>query len=211
MNQRRPLPDLPWVANVHNAIDVSRYQVDRNPGDSLLFLGRMSPDKGVHVAVQVARAAGIPLRIAAKMREPAERAYFEDAIQPLGDGVEYLGEVSGPEKLELLAGATCLLNPLCWPEPFGMVMIEALACGTPVVATPCGSVPELVDDGVTGFVRESHDELVEALGEVDELDRNTCRKVASDRFSSARMVARHVELYQSIVCSNDPARTTSPA
>jgi glycosyltransferase involved in cell wall biosynthesis len=204
--------DIPIAAVIHHGVDVDELPSGPGDGDYALFLGRMSATKGVHVAARVARAAGTPLRIAAKMREPAERAYFREAVEPLlGDGVEYLGEVSGQEKLELLAGATCLLNPLAWPEPFGMVMIESLACGTPVVATPCGSVPDLIDDGVTGFVRDSEDELAQALGQVQDLDRKMCRKVASDRFSSSGMVARHVELYRSIVGSEDPARRTRPA
>jgi glycosyltransferase involved in cell wall biosynthesis len=164
-----------------------------------LFLGRLSPDKGVHVAARVARTAGIPLRIAAKMREPAERAYFEASVAPLlGGDVTYIGEVNGRDKLDLLAGASCLLNPLAWPEPFGMVMIEALACGTPVVATPCGSVPEIVTEGVTGFVRGAEAELAEAMGRAGELDRTLCRKDAATRFSTARMVADHVELYERV-------------
>ena len=178
-----------------------------------LFLGRMCPDKGVHVAVAGRPGRGHPL---ADRRQDARagraRRTSRTRVQPLlGDGVEYLGEVGGRDKLALLAGATCLLNPMRWPEPFGMVMIEALACGTPVVATPCGSVPEIIDDGVTGFVRESHEGLVAALGEVAGLDRNACRKVASDRFSSSRMVAQHLDLYRSIARSDDPALRMQPA
>jgi glycosyltransferase involved in cell wall biosynthesis len=157
----------------------------------------MSPDKGVHVAARVARAAGVPLRIAAKMREPAELAYFEHEVAPLlGVDVEYVGEAGGREKLDLLAGARCLLNPLAWPEPFGMVMIEALASGTPVVATPCGSVPELITDGVTGFIAATDVGLVAALVGVGAIDRSRCRKEADIRFSTARMVADHLDVYQ---------------
>src|SRR5207248_10690509 len=122
-------------------------------GEYAVSLGRMNPDKGIDVAIEVARRAGVPLRIAAKLQEPAEQEYFASCIEPLlGGDVEYIGEVAGAEKQDLLGGAVCLLNPIRWDEPFGMVMIEALACGTPVVATPRGAVPEIVDHGVNGFV-----------------------------------------------------------
>ena len=127
--------EIPVAAVIYHGVDVNEFPIGTGDGDYAVFLGRMSPDKGVHIAARAARRAGVPLRIAAKMREPAEFAYFEREVKPLlGGGVEYVGEVGGQAKLELLARATCLLNPLTWPEPFGMVMIEALACGTPVVA-----------------------------------------------------------------------------
>jgi glycosyltransferase involved in cell wall biosynthesis len=191
------------AAVIHHGVDVERFPVGDGSGGYALFLGRMSPDKAAHVAARVAREAGMPLRIAAKMREPAERAYFDAEVAPLlGGDVEYVGEVGGREKLELLADAACLLNPVAWPEPFGMVMIEALACGTPVVATPCGSVPEIVCDGITGFVRSSEAELIEALGQVGELDRAWCRRDAEARFSTQRMVADHVALYRQAVATH---------
>jgi glycosyltransferase involved in cell wall biosynthesis len=188
---------IPIAAVIHHGVDVDAFPHGTGNGGYALFLGRMSPDKGVHAAAQVAMAAGVPLRIAAKMREPAEHAYFGEHIAPLlGDGVEYVGEVGGADKLELLAGASCLLNPIAWPEPFGMVMIEALACGTPVVATPHGSVRELISDGVTGYVRHDEAGLVDALRQVGGLDRARCRKEAAARFSTERMVADHVRLYE---------------
>jgi glycosyltransferase involved in cell wall biosynthesis len=137
------------------------------------------------------------LRIAAKMSEPAERFYFEQEVRPLlGDGIEYVGEVGRADKLALLGGATCLLNPIAWPEPFGMVMVEALACGTPVVATPLGAVPEIVDDGVTGFVRSGEGSLAEAVLAAAYLDREACRQTVAERFSAERMVADHLEVYR---------------
>jgi glycosyltransferase involved in cell wall biosynthesis len=152
----------------------------------------------VHTAVQIARAAGMPLRIAAKMWEAEERDYFRAQVEPLlGGDVEYVGEVGGDDKHAFLAEATCLLNPIAWPEPFGMVMIEALACGTPVVGTPLGAAPEIVDDGATGFLRHSVADLAEALGRVGEIDRGACRAVAAARFSAARMAADHLRLYES--------------
>lgn len=192
----------PIAAVIHHGVDVERFPFGRGDGGYALFLGRMNPDKGVATAIRVARAAGMPLRIAAKCREQPERAYFESEVAPLlGDDVEYLGEVGGAAKVELLAGARCLLNPIAWPEPFGMVMIEAMACGTPVVATPCGSVPELVTDGVTGFVRSGEDGLAEALARVGDLERAACRAEAEQRFSTSRMVDEHVAVYESVAAA----------
>jgi glycosyltransferase involved in cell wall biosynthesis len=191
--------EIPIAAVIHHGVDLDAYTVGDGDGGYALFLGRMSPDKGVHVAARLAREAGVPLRIAAKMREPAERAYFDRHVAPLlGPDVEYVGEVGGRDKSELLARATCLLNPIQWPEPFGMVMIEALASGTPVVATPRGSVREIVTDGVTGLVAETDRDLVTALRHVDELDRTACRREAVTRFSIDRMVDDHVALYSRV-------------
>lgn len=188
------------AAVIHHGVDLDRYQPGPGDGGYALFLGRMCADKGVTTAIEVARAAHLPLKIAAKVREPHEIAYLEAHVAPLlGHGVELLGEVGGRDKVELLGGARCLLNPIAWPEPFGMVMIEALACATPVVATPCGSVPELVDDGRTGFVRATFDGLVDALEHVDALDRASCRADAAERFSIERMAADHVALYERVL------------
>ena len=170
MNQRRPLPDLPWVANVHNAIDVSRYQVDRHPGDSLLFLGRMSPDKGAHRAIRIAKRLGRPLEIAAKCREPGEIAYFDEFVAPhLDDDIRYVGEVDHDEKCALLARAHALVVPIEWEEPFGLVMIEALASGTPVVAMRRGSVPEILRHGETAMIA---DDLAGMVAMVDQVGRS---------------------------------------
>jgi glycosyltransferase involved in cell wall biosynthesis len=159
----------------------------------------VSADKGIDAAIRVARRAGVPLRIAAKMHEPAEQEFFESTIEPqLGSDVEFVGELGFDDKLALLREATCLLNPIAWGEPFGMVMVEALACGTPVVATAKGSVPEIVEDGVTGFVCGGEIELVAALHNVDSIDRARCRKAAETRFSAERMVADHVALYEQV-------------
>ena len=188
---------------IHHGIDVDAHPPGGGEGGYALFLGRMSPDKGVHTAAQVAGDAGMPLRIAAKMREPAERAYFREQVEPLlGNGIEYVGEVAGPAKLELLRDAVCLLNPIDWDEPFGMVMIEAMACGTPIVATPRGSTPELIDEGVTGFVRGSFDGLVGAVAKAGSLDRTRVREVAEDRFSADRMVAWHLQLYGRVIADH---------
>ena len=166
------LPELPWVANVPNAIDISRYDVERVPGDGIAFLGRMSPDKGVHTAIEVARATGRPLRIAAKCREEGELEYFRTVIEPeLSAEIEYVGELDHTDKVELLRTSHCLLFPIEWEEPFGLVMIEAMACGTPVVATRRGSVPEVVSHGRTGLIVERPSELPRAVELVGALDQ----------------------------------------
>lgn len=169
-------------------------------GGYALFLGRMNPTKGAHVAAAVARKAGIPLRIAGKCQEKLEIDYVETVIKPLlGSDVEYLGEVDHAAKLELLGRATVLLNPISWPEPFGMVMIESLACGTPVVTTPFGAAPEIVDDGVTGFVRDGEQALVDAVVRVGEIDRWRCRAAVEGHFSLRRMVDEHVDLFRRVI------------
>lgn len=160
-------------------------------------MGRMTAEKGVHVAARVARVAGMPLVIAAKMSEPAEKAYFHQQVKPLlGGDIEYVGEVGGAEKVELLADAVCLLNPIDWAEPFGMVMVEAGACGTPVVATARGAAAEIVMDEVSGFVCAGEAALVQALGRVEKLERDMCRQVVAELFSAERMVDRHLSVYR---------------
>jgi glycosyltransferase involved in cell wall biosynthesis len=196
---RRAPNDLPVAAVIYHGLDLDRYRFDGAGGSYLVALGRMSHDKGIDVAIDVARQAGMPLRIAAKMREPAEREYFEQVIRPrLGGSISYVGEVGHHDKVELLGGARALLNPIRWPEPFGLVMIEALACGTPVIATAQGAVPELVADGVTGFIAGTAKELVAAVGAVDAIDRRWCRGVAEVRFSMDRMARDHEALYRTL-------------
>jgi glycosyltransferase involved in cell wall biosynthesis len=188
---------IPLAGVIHHGVDPRRFPVGRGAGGYAAFLGRMNPAKGVDTAIRVARRAGMPLKIAAKMRERAEREYFQEEVEPLlGEGVDYVGEVGGDEKLALLADATCLLNPIVWPEPFGMVMIEALACGTPVVATPAGAAPEIVDDGVTGLLRRDEESLAKAVNEAPSLDRAACRGAVEARFSAQVMADRHIAVYQ---------------
>jgi glycosyltransferase involved in cell wall biosynthesis len=187
------------AAVIHHGVSLADFPVGKGGGGYAMFLGRMHPGKAPHVAAQIAREAGFPLKIAAKMNEPAEHAYFEEMVRPLlGGNVEYVGEVDRPAKLALLSQAECLLNPIAWPEPFGMVMIEALACGTPVLTTPFGAAPEIVRDGVVGFVRPGLADLVEALGHVHEIDRVACRTRVAERFSVERMVADHADLYERV-------------
>jgi glycosyltransferase involved in cell wall biosynthesis len=199
--------DVPIARVIHHGLDTTRFPIGDGEGGYALFLGRMSPTKGVEAAITVARRAGIPLVIAAKQRERREREYFDAVIRPqLGTDVQYVGEVGGLDKLRLIGEATALLNPICWDEPFGMCMIEALACGTPVVATPRGSVPEIVDDGVTGFVRASTHDLADALRKVNRLDRRDCRASVESRFSMQRMVADHLAFYADVLAGRVAGR-----
>jgi glycosyltransferase involved in cell wall biosynthesis len=199
-NQAASAPEIAVDRVIHHGVDPDRYPVGRGDGGYLLFLGRMTPDKGVREAVAVARAAGRRLIIAAKAREAAEQRYFAEHIEPLLDhGVHFVGEVNGEIKLALLAGASALLNPIQWAEPFGLVMIEAMACGTPVVGCPNGAAPEIVDDGRTGFLCSDSASLVEAIQRVPDLDRAACRAAVIERFSTTRMVADHVALYRDML------------
>jgi glycosyltransferase involved in cell wall biosynthesis len=182
---------------IHHGVDASMIPVGRGDGGYICFLGRMSPDKGVSTAIDVAVAAGIPLRIAAKMHETAEIDYFRQAVEPrLGPGVEYLGELRAEEKFALLGGALAMLNPIAWDEPFGMVMIESLATGTPVLTTGRGAAREIVVDGITGFIRASRRGLVAALALVGGLDRRACRRATEEHFSARRMAQDYAEVYQ---------------
>ncbi|MGH9292093.1 MAG: glycosyltransferase family 4 protein [Acidimicrobiales bacterium] len=188
------------AAVIHHGVDVDEFPEGDGKGGYAMFLGRLAPTKGVHVAAQVAREAGIPLLIAGKCSEPAEQAYFEERVKPLlGGKVEFVGELGRKSKLDLLSKASCLLNPIAWREPFGMVMIEALACGTPVVATNRGAAPEIVEDGVTGVLADGVPALVEALAAVPSLDRERCRQAARDHFSVEKMVAGHLSVYWSLL------------
>jgi glycosyltransferase involved in cell wall biosynthesis len=199
-NQAASAPEVAVDRVIHHGIDPDRYPVGRGDGGYLLFLGRMTPDKGVREAVAIARAAGQHLVIAAKAREAAEQRYFAEEIEPLlDDGVHFVGEVAGEIKLALLGGAAALLNPIQWSEPFGLVMIEAMACGTPVVACPNGSAPEIVDDGETGFLCSESAALVEAVRQIHDLNRAACRAAVIERFSTTRMVADHLAVYRDML------------
>jgi glycosyltransferase involved in cell wall biosynthesis len=189
--------DIPIAAVVHHGVDLAEFPIGAGRGGYMASLARMAPEKGVHRAVALARAAGVQLRIAAKMREPREEQYFDEFIRPhLGDDVVYLGELGADDKRALLADATALLNPIEWPEPFGMAMVEALACGTPVIACPNGAAPEIVDHGVTGFLGSTDDELVAAIRHVGDIDRTACRQRVVELFSMERMVEGHVRVYR---------------
>jgi glycosyltransferase involved in cell wall biosynthesis len=199
---------------IHHGIDVAAVPEGDGGGDDrgpyLVFLGRMNPAKGIVEAIAVARATGVRLLIAAKMREPLEFAYYDDIVAPrCRDGIEYLGEVGSADKYRLLGGATALLNPIQWPEPFGLVMIEALATGTPVISTRRGAAPEIVRHGRTGFLCDDHDSLVRAVRSADRLDRRECRADMARRFSVETMVARHVTAYRELFTDGSGAATVS--
>ena len=185
---------------IHHGVDLDAFPVGHGDGGYYLYLGRMAPYKGALQAALVARTAGVRLLIAAKMRDDLERRFFAERVAPvLGGGVEFIGEVTAHERLELLQGARALLNPIDWPEPFGLVMIEALSCGTPVLASAKGAAPEIIDHGATGYVCADQAEMVQYLQRVDELDRAACRAVAEARFSAARMVESHLRLYERLL------------
>jgi glycosyltransferase involved in cell wall biosynthesis len=210
-SQRRMAPDLPWLGTVHNGIAVEEYPFRAKKEDFVLFLGRMNPDKGAHVAIEAARAAGRRLVLAGKCSEDMERRYFEDEVRPrLGPDVEWIEEADAERKKELCASARCLLFPIQWEEPFGMVMIEAMACGTPVVALERGSVPEVVLDGVTGFVMRSAEELPGAIDRVDELDPFRCRAHVQERFDVSRMVDGYQAMYRQMTAAPVRRRDSLP-
>ncbi|MCH1866526.1 glycosyltransferase family 4 protein [Nocardioides sp. CFH 31398] len=198
---------VPVAAVIHHGLDVDVVPPGAGTGGYASFLGRMSPEKGPREAALVARAAGVPLLMAAKLRERAEREYFDAEVRPLlCSDVEYVGELGPAEKLQLLGDSFALLNPMQWAEPFGLVMIEALAAGTPVVATPVGSAPEIVDDGVTGLLRDRPAALAAALLDASYLDRSRCRSAVARRFSTERMVDAHLRLYEALAADVAPGR-----
>ncbi|NMO88343.1 glycosyltransferase family 4 protein [Actinomycetospora sp. TBRC 11914] len=208
--QRGDLPSAHWAATVPNGVRPDRFPFHAEKGEYALFLGRMSPDKGPVSAIDAARAAGIPLVMAAKCREDSEVAYFDRAVEPLlGGDVEWIGEVGGRRKLDLLAGARCLLFPIDWEEPFGMVMIEAMACGTPVVALRRGAVPEVVDHGRTGWVCDRPAELPGALLRAHEIDPRDCRAVVEGRYSDAALAANYERVYRRVAAG--PQEVARPA
>jgi glycosyltransferase involved in cell wall biosynthesis len=207
LNQQRQRPALPWIANCPNAIDFAGYPFAPLRGEYLLFLGRMSPDKGAHRAIEVALETGLPLKIAGKKREPLEQDYYDTFVSPyLSDQIEFVGEVGQQEKVELLRGARATLFPISWEEPFGLVMIESMACGTPVIATRRGAVPEVIEHGVTGLIVDNHHQMAAALEAADRLDPREIRRRAELRFSPAQMVADYVSAYASTLAEADAAR-----
>src|SRR5215475_5420738 len=198
--QRAPLPWVNWLGTVYHGLPKDLYTFREIPGTYLAFLGRISPEKGVEQAIAIAQQAGMPLKIAAKV-DRADRAYFQKVVRPLLKSplVEYVGEVGGDNKDAFLGEAYALLFPIDWPEPFGLVMIEAMACGTPVIAYSGGSVAEVMDDGVTGFVVKDIDEAVQAVERVPALSRARCRQVFEERFSASRMARDYLRLYKKLL------------
>lgn len=205
-HQRAPLAFANWCGTIHHGLQAASYTPPAQPaGDYLAFLGRISPEKRPDRAIAIARQAGLPLKIAAKV-DAADADYFEQVIRPLLDdpSIEFIGEIGDAQKSEFLGNARALLFPIDWPEPFGLVMIEAMACGTPVVAWRCGSVPEVIDPGVTGFIVEDEAAAVAAIERLDTLDRHQVREVFEQRFSAHAMAQRYLDLYWQLLGDRDP-------
>jgi len=198
-NQRVPLREANWIGTVYHGLPVNLYEPSFERGSYLAFLGRLTAEKGPEAAIRIARAAGMPLRIAAKVPR-GERGYFKERLEPKVDGkqIQLTGEVNDETKHQFLAGAAALLFPIDWPEPFGLVMIEAMACGTPVIAFKTGSVPEVVDDGITGFVVSSEEEANQAIARLGELDRQRVRAHFEKRFTARRMAEEYLRHYEAL-------------
>jgi glycosyltransferase involved in cell wall biosynthesis len=203
-SQRKPLPGMNWVSTVYHGVPREHLQFNPKGGNYLAFLGRIAPEKRPDLAIQVARKAGIPLKIAAKVDE-VDLKYFKNTIEPMindGPGVEFIGEISENQKSEFLGNALALLFTIDWPEPFGLVMIEAMACGTPVIARPFGSVPEVMRDGVTGFVTSEFDDMVAAVKKVDSISRQACRDEYEHRFAVDVMAEKYERIYRELIAIN---------
>jgi glycosyltransferase involved in cell wall biosynthesis len=194
--QREPLPFANWIGTVHHGLPQDLYRFRAEPGEYLAFVGRVAPEKRVDRAIEIAKRVGLPLRIAAKV-DTIDRDYFENVVEPLlrDPLIEYIGEIGDGEKQEFLGHARVLLFPIDWPEPFGLVMIEALACGTPVIAFRGGSVPEVLEHGRTGFIVDDLDDAVAATRRVGELSRQRCREAFEEHFTASRMAHDYLELY----------------
>lgn len=202
-NQRRAIHNSNFLGTVYHGLPEELLAPTLNPkGGYLAFLGRISPEKGPDRAIRIARAVGIPLKIAAKI-DRADREYFKSQIEPLlkGDGVEFIGEIDERRKTSFLGEARALLFPIDWPEPFGLVMIEAMACATPVLAFGCGSVFEVVDNGVTGYIVDNEEAAIRRMGAVLALDRARVRRRFEERFSASRMAFDYVKLYEKLLTS----------
>ncbi len=199
-NQCVPLPNANWQATVYNGIDKTPYILHTEPGYYLAFIGRISPEKGIEQAIEIALRSNIELRIAAKI-DAADEKFFKERIQKHFDHplITFVGEICEAEKSDFLGNALALIFPIQWPEPFGLVMIEALACGTPVIAFNEGSVPEIIEHSITGFVVQSIDEAVNAVGQLGLISRQKCRDVFDERFSAQIMTDRYLDVYNTLI------------
>jgi len=203
--QRRPLPQAGWVRTIHHGLPERLLMPKPIKPSYFAFLGRIAPEKGIDRAISIARHCGVPLKIAAKV-DNVDRKYFDEQIQPMikPGNVEYIGEINDKEKSEFLSGAIVLLVPIDWPEPFGLVMIEAMACGTPVIAFNRGSVPEVIDDGLTGFIAEDINGAIGAVDRLGQLSREKIRKRFEERFTARRMAQDYLSVYRSLMDSVAP-------
>ncbi|HKA13849.1 MAG TPA: glycosyltransferase family 4 protein [Myxococcota bacterium] len=204
--QRRPLPDANWVGTVHHGLPRDLYHFHPDPHGYLAFIGRISSEKRVDRAIEIAVRAGVPLRIAAKV-DPSDEEYFRANVAPLLDHplVDYVGELDDARKDDFIGNADALLFPIDWPEPFGLAMIEALACGTPVIAWPRGSVPEVLENGVSGWIVGDIASAVRAVGAIGRIDRRRCRAEFEARFTAKRMAADYTEIYAAAICNRGSA------
>jgi glycosyltransferase involved in cell wall biosynthesis len=211
-SQRVPLPHANYVATVHHGLPERLLPQGFGGGHYLAFIGRISPEKGPDAAIRIAARAGMPLKMAAKV-DKVDQAYFASAVQPLlaHSNVEFIGEIGEKQKPALLGNAAGLLFPIAWREPFGLAMIEAMACGTPVIAFPGGSVPEVLEDGVTGFIVETEDEAVAAVGKLHTLDRARIRREFETRFTARRMASDYLNIYRRLIARDRPQYAVSAA
>jgi len=204
-SQRRPLPQANWLATIHHGLPSALLTPQPVLPTYLAVLGRIAPEKGVDRAIKIALRAGLPLKIAAKV-DRSDRDYFEQEVQPMLSHplIEYLGEIGDSEKSAFLSGASALLLPIDWPEPFGLVMIEAMACGTPVIAYRHGSVPEVIDDGISGFIVDDEDGAVAAVSRLGELNRRAVRRQFEARFTARRMAQDYLAVYRRLQARRQP-------
>ena len=198
--QRMPVPFMNWISTVHHGLPRDLLNYSKGPGKYLAFLGRISPEKRPDLAIDIARKAGIPIKLAAKV-DVVDRAYFDQVIKPrlAFPDVEYIGEINESQKNEFLGNALALMFTIDWPEPFGLAMIEALACGTPVIARPCGSVPEVLRNGVSGIMATEFDDLVQAVKNIDSISREGCRKEFETRFTAEVMAVQYEHIFHSLI------------
>ena len=199
-DQRKPFPSINWQSTVYNGLPKNLYKCYEKSGKYLAFIGRISPEKGPDLAVEIAKKLDMPLKIAAKI-DKVDEAYYESKIKPLFKHslVEYIGEISDQEKNEFLGNAYALIFPIDWPEPFGLAMIEAMACGTPVVARRCGAVPEVIEEGVSGFIFKTVDEAIKQVNDVTSLNRQRVRNAFEKKFTATHMANNYIKTYEKII------------
>jgi len=208
--QRIPLPRMNWIDTVYHGLPRDLLKFNDRRGDYLAFIGRISPEKRPDLAIEIANRSGVPLKIAAKV-DAVDREYYETLIKPRikAPMIEYIGEINDAEKSEFLGGALAMLFPIDWAEPFGLAMIEAMACGTPVITRPCGSVPEVMKPGVSGFVASEVDQLVAAVGKIDSISRAGCRRYFEERFTTEQMVDNYERVYQQVIAASEVELATT--